>query len=81
VSLGSLNEFCNNPNGYEVYADYSPNLSQASLLVDGQIVPLGDTGSTRISKSDRAGIVARSVSLDLPADVQSGSISFRVVAL
>ncbi|WP_025559977.1 hypothetical protein [Sphingomonas sp. UNC305MFCol5.2] len=81
VSLGSLNEFCNNPNGYEVYADYSPNLAKASLLVDGKKVPLGNAGSTRVSKSNRAGIVARSVSLDLPTDVQSGSISFRVVAL
>ncbi|MGN6819296.1 MAG: hypothetical protein ACTHJR_11570 [Sphingomonas sp.] len=81
VSLGSLNEFCNNPNGYAVYADYSPDMAKASLLVDGKKVPLGKTGSTQVSKSNRAGIAAHAVSLDLPKDVTAGSISFRIVAL
>ncbi len=81
VSLGSLNEFCNSPNGYEVYADYSANLAKASLVVDGKKVNLGTTGSTRVSKSNTAGIAAHSVSLDLPKDTQSGTISFRIVAL
>jgi len=81
VSLGSLNEFCNNPNGYEVYADYSANMAKASLLVDGQKVPLGKDGTTRVTKSNRAGIAAHAVSLDLPKDVEPGTISFRIVAL
>ena len=81
VSLGSLNEFCNNPNGYAVYADYSPDMAKASLLVDGKKVPLGKTGSTQVSKSNRAGIAAHAVSLDLPKDVEPGAISFRIVAL
>jgi hypothetical protein len=81
VSLGSLNEFCNSPNGYEVYADYSPNLAKASLLVDGQKVPLGKDGSTRVTKSNRAGIAAHAVSLDLPKGIEPGAISFRIVAL
>lgn len=81
VSLGSLNEFCNSPNGYEVYADYSPDMAKASLLIDGKKVPLGKTGSTQITKSNRAGIAAHAVSLDLPKDVVPGSISFRIVAL
>jgi hypothetical protein len=81
VSLGSLNEFCNSPNGYEVYADYSPNMAKASLLVDGQKVPLGKDGTTRVTKSNRAGIAAHAVSLDLPKGVEPGTISFRIVAL
>jgi hypothetical protein len=81
VSLGSLNEFCNNPNGYEVYADYSANMAKASLLVDGQKVPLGKDGTTRVTKSNRAGIAAHAVSLDLPKGVEPGTISFRIVAL
>ncbi len=81
VSLGSLNEFCNSPNGYEVYADYSPDMAKASLLIDGKKVPLGKAGSTQVTKSNRAGIAAHAVSLDLPKDVTPGSISFRIVAL
>lgn len=81
VSLGSLNEFCNSPNGYEVYADYSADMAKASLLVDGQKVPLGKSGTTRVTKSNRAGIAVHAVSLDLPKNVEPGSISFRIVAL
>lgn len=81
VSLGLLNEFCNSPNGYEVYADYSPNMAKASLLVDGKKVQLGKTGTTQVTKSNRAGIAAHAVALDLPKGVEPGSISFRIVAL
>jgi len=81
VSLGSLNEFCNSPNGYEVYADYSANMAKASLLVDGQKVPLGKDGTVRVTKSNRAAIAAHAVSLDLPKGVEPGTISFRIVAL
>ena len=81
VSLGSLNEFCNNPNGYEVYADYSANMAKASLLVDGHKLPLGKDGTVRVTKSYRAGIAAHAVALDLPKGVEPGTISFRIVAL
>jgi hypothetical protein len=81
VSLGSLNEFCNSPGGYEVYADYSPAFAGASLMVDGASVTLSDTGSTRISASATAAINARSLTLDLPDGVIGGNISFRIVAL
>jgi hypothetical protein len=80
VSLGGLNEFCNSPNGYSVYADYSANLAKASLIVDGQKVPLSAGGSTRVTKSNRAAIDAHTLALDLPKGVAADSISFRIVA-
>jgi hypothetical protein len=82
VNLGGLNEFCNSPNGYEVFADYAPGLSAATLLVDGQKVNLGQDGSTRISKSNTAAIASRSLELDL-SKVQNanGAISFRIVPM
>ncbi len=76
--LGSLNEFCNSPTGYQVYADHSPELDGASLVVDGVAMPLSDAGSTLVSQSDHAAIESRSVSLDLPEGVSTGSISFRI---
>jgi hypothetical protein len=81
VSLGALNEFCNSPGGYEVYADYSPAFAGASLVVDGTRVPLSTSGTTRVSGSSNAAINARSLALDLPEGVSGGNISFRIVAL
>ena len=81
VSLGALNEFCNSPGGYEVYADYSPAFAGASLVVDGARVPLSQSGTTRVSGSSNAAINARSLALDLPEGVSGGNISFRIVAL
>lgn len=82
ISLGGLNEFCNSPNGYEVYADYSPALANAALVVDGQKINLSKDGSTRISKSNRAGIANRAIELDLSkTNGASGNIAFRIVAM
>jgi hypothetical protein len=81
INLGGLNEFCNSPNGYEVYADYSPALSAASLVVDGQKINLSNDGSTRISHSNRAAIASRAIELDLSrTNGAIGNIAFRIVA-
>lgn len=81
VSLGALKEYCNNPNGYEVYADYAPTLAKASLTIDGRKVPLNASGSTRIDRSNGARVVTRNLSLNLPESVPSGTIAFRIVPL
>ncbi len=82
VDLGGLDEFCNSPNGYEVYADYAPAMANASIIVDGQKINLSRDGSTRISKSNQAAIANHSVALDLTkAQNAGGAISFRIVAL
>lgn len=81
INLGGLNEFCNSPNGYEVFADYSPALANASMIVDGQKINLSKDGSTRISHSNRAAIANRSIELDLSKTNNApGAISFRIVA-
>lgn len=81
VSLGALREFCNSPNGYEVYADHSAGLARASLTVGSQKVPLSASGSTRIRKTNRAGIDSNAISLDIPEGASAGQISFRIVPL
>lgn len=81
VRVGSLREFCNNPNGYEVYADFSPTLAKAKLRVDGKTVNLSASGTVRISKSNTAAIENREITLDLPKGIENGSVSFRIVAL
>lgn len=80
VSLGSLREFCNSPNGYRVIADYSPSMASANLLVDGHLVPLSEGGTTVVSSSSQAAINSYPVDLQLPEGVDGGSISFRIEA-
>ena len=81
--LGSMDEFCNGANGYEVYAEHSPELADAVLVVDGVEVPLSASGPTRVSSSDHADIATRSLELRLPdgRSAPNGTLSFRVVAL
>jgi hypothetical protein len=82
VELGTLNEFCNNANGYEVWLDYSPHLSGAILMVDGRAVRLaGAQSSVKISASMHAAMQTRQLALHLQGRRPEGAISFRVVAL
>lgn len=81
VQLGMLREFCNSPNGYRVHADYSASLAKAKILVDGTPVPLQKDGTTVVTQSSRAAIDSHSLALDLPKDVSTGSISFRIEPL
>ena len=78
TSLGLLKEFCNSPSGYRVVADYSPQLAQAKLIVDGVPVALTAEGSTVVSQSDSAAIADHMLALELPQDGQTGTISFRI---
>ncbi len=78
ASLGSLNEFCNSPNGYRVYADHSASLSSAKLIVDGEEFALDSSGSTVVSSSNSAAIESHDISLELPEGVENGSLSFRI---
>ena len=80
IQLGQLKEFCNNATGYEVWVDYSANLSGTTLMVDGQAVRLAGNHSVRISTSSHAASQSRDLALSLPGNRQAnGSLSFRVV--
>ena len=83
ANLGTMSEFCNAANGYEIYAEHSPELVDAVLVVDGVDVPLSASGPTRVSRSDHADIATRSLELRLPDGraAPNGTLSFRVVAL
>lgn len=83
LDAGTMSEFCNDANGYEVYAEHSPELAGATLVVDGVEVALSADGPTRVSGSDRADIASRSLELRLPHGriASTGTLSFRVVAL
>ena len=78
TSLGMLKEFCNSPTGYRVIADYSANLANARLIVDGQPVVLGTSGSAVISQSAGAAIADHTLALELPQGGAAGNLSFRI---
>jgi hypothetical protein len=81
VSLGKLDEFCNDPNGYQVWVDYSPELADAAIEVDGRRVALNSAGSTLISSASQPQVAGHDLALDLPTNGVQGSLSIRVVAL
>ncbi len=78
TSLGSLNEFCNSPNGYRVVADYSQSLASGKLIVDGDEIKLSGKGTAVVSQSPDAAIASRSVAIELPKGSKGGTLSFRI---
>ena len=80
-NLGNLNEFCNSPNGYQVFVEASPELANATIVIDGNSVPLAANGPTLISSSSGPSIVSHQLVLQTPAGNTNGSLSIRVVAL
>src|SRR3954463_7798339 len=79
LDQGVLEESCNGAGGYEVYAEPSPELANAVLVVDGAEVALSASAPTRISRSDHADIATRS--LELRGSSPSGTLTFRIVPL
>ena len=49
VAIGQLLEFCNAPDGYEVWRDYPADLVGAVLVVDGKDLPLTEARTVRVS--------------------------------
>lgn len=78
TSLGNLQEFCNSPNGYQVFVDNSPELANATLIVGGRKVLLSESGSTLVSASAGPAITMNDVVLQ-SANGASGYLSFRIV--
>lgn len=81
ASLGTLREFCNNPNGYEVWLDHSPGLAGAAMVLDGRRVELSSGSATLLTRSDHAAIARKDLAMDLPSDGMAGHLTIRVVAL
>lgn len=80
--IGRLDESCNDPNGYQVYVEASPELAGASLVVDGAALPLAAGAPTLIVQSAKAGMASRALELRLPdGRPAAGSLSFRIVPL
>ncbi len=81
VDLGDLQEFCNDAGGYQVWIDSTPGAG-GILYVDGQEIPLSQSGATLISTSPTAAKRARHLALDTGQGGSApASLSIRVVAL
>ena len=81
TSLGALNEYCNSPNGYQVFVEASPELANATLIVDGRAVTLAGNGPTLVAASNGPAIESRQLAILVPEGGVSGSLSVRIVAL
>ena len=80
TSLGALNEFCNSPNGYQIFVESSPELANATLTVGGRSVTLTGEGPVLVAASNGPNMLSRNVTLSSPNGA-GGSLSFRIVAL
>lgn len=80
MPLGHLREFCNSPNGYQIFVDSSPELANATLTIGGRKVALSSSGSTLVSFSSGPAITSNNVVLQ-HHNGNSGTLSFRIVAL
>jgi hypothetical protein len=80
-SLGTLQEFCNNPRGYKLFVDHSPELANSRLVIDGQAVLLSDSGTTLLAETDQPRLAARMLFIELAHGQPNGTLSFRVEPL
>jgi hypothetical protein len=76
VDLGQLTEFCNDPDGFDVWIDYPASLAGAVLVVDGRSLPLTSAGTVRVSHATQA--AQASVTLALDGAPSSGPTSLTV---
>lgn len=81
IDLGTLDEFCNSPAGYQVWAEHSTSLAGSKLVVDGREVRLSRSGATMISQSRNAAVAKRPLALEMADGATTGSLSIRVKAL
>lgn len=79
VPLGVMTQFCNAPNGYEVYATHASGLSSATIMVAGVRVPLSDSGVTLIDTSASAAVTDKDLVLDLGESGQLTNLSLSIV--
>jgi hypothetical protein len=71
---GRLLESCNDPSGYQVFADYSAELENATLFVDGVAVELKGQGSVVIARSRSPQRAVRTLQFDAPQSAGAASI-------
>jgi hypothetical protein len=82
IDLGVMSEFCNSPNGYQVWVDYAPGTQMGTFEVDGERIPVSASGATMISASFTAAKRTRHLSLDMGVNSQVPfSLSMRIVPL
>jgi hypothetical protein len=79
VTLGPLNELCNDGNGFEVYAT-TPAGTGGAFLVDGKSVPVSSSGQTVIDASPSAVIMTHQLAYDPQGGQAPSSVTISVVA-
>ncbi len=81
VTSGEINEFCNNPHGEQIFADYAFEQSGALLTVDGNSTQLDASGSVLLSNVNHANIAVQKFTVNLSSDQIIDKLHIRVVPL
>ena len=77
TQIGDVAEFCNNPNGFQVWADYPTTLNGATLTLDGKRVALPPGGSALVDSSDTPVIAKKTLTIE-STTAGEGYLAFRV---
>lgn len=81
IDLGTMSEFCNQPNGYRILLRHPAGLDGATLSVGGAQIPLSPSGETVVVDSNAPAIKQNAVALSFGDEaVELSSLSFRAEA-
>jgi hypothetical protein len=78
--LGSINEVCNDGQGYKVVVDYDAGVNTGFLVVDGQKIALDGSGVAQVSTSPVAAVTTQSLGY-IPGSQQISNLHVRLEPL
>ena len=79
--LGSTSEFCNNAQGYRLYAYASPDAAEGALLVNGRQIALGPGREGLIDVTSSPARSSRAIDYLVAEGEGGGSVTLRIEAL
>jgi hypothetical protein len=78
--VGWVSTTCNDPSGFQVWAEHPAELAAATLIVDGRRIPMSPSGKTLIDEHCAPGNSSHEAAIAPPPHVAPGKISLRIVA-
>jgi hypothetical protein len=78
--LGSTSEFCNNAQGYRLYAYASPDSADGALLVNGRQIALAPGREVLIAENTSPARTSRAIDYRVDEGEGGGSVTLRIEA-
>jgi hypothetical protein len=79
VELGVLKEFCNSGSGYQIVADYPATADPGALVIDGQTVPLNQSGHATLATMNGPRLITQTLAY-LPGSTPIATLNIQLLA-